>query len=500
MAPFAFAVSPVFLVVLASVAFFALSGLALFRMRTSMAASRPVDVEAAITQLQTRLVPVVGRLGFDGHQMALRDTLGHLIRVRAGVDPNTGSEGMRLARPESLFIEQPPKAVQLSESNLIASSSFEAWASSLCDLIDGFTGIDRSPKASSSFSEPGLVPSSSFEFWAATLCDLISEFASPAPFRYTPLDTFEEDPFIFDTMYKTPVIPDIMVTPPSPRIEEDIYQQPSELSLVASPSFMDLAAECAEEFDGDDVEPSVVIEANEDTSITFAHKLLHELAQHNKDEPTLSLSFRYGSTLSTEIQTDASRLDSEERINDDTQHKQSRTSRYLSPSPAISLPFAVEEHIEECESEETLKSVFESDSEDDETYYSRRPHLSRPKRPSQSMSSMLRNIVEKRNKAQQSRRTESKTDKENVKKHSGTTSKRRFFSKTLATPSEPCKPVTVPTIRFTPPTPPRRFMKENRENLDEDVGLDLEMGMGTDEVVERIAFDLVVDDYGRCFF
>ncbi|KAK7020689.1 hypothetical protein VNI00_017631 [Paramarasmius palmivorus] len=495
MAPFAFAVSPVF-VVLASVAFFALSGLALFKLRASMAASRPVDVEAAMIQLQTQLVPVVGRLGFDGHQMALRDTLGRLIHVRAGTDPNTGSEGMRLARPESLFIEQPPKAVQPLESGLIASSSFEAWASSLCDLIDEFTGIDRSPKAS--FSEPGLAPSSSFEVWAANLCGLISEFASPAPFRYTPLDTFEEDPFIFDTMYKTPVIPDMMVTPPSPRIEEDIYQQPSEPSLVASPSLMDLAAECAEEFDGDDAEPPVVIEANEDPSIILAHELLDGLAQHNKDEPILSLSFRYGSTLSTDIQTNASRLDSEERIDDDTQHKQLRTSRYLSPSSAFSLPFAVEEHIEESEPEERLKSVFESDSEDDETYYSRRPHLSRPKRPSQSMSSMLRHIVEKRNKAQQSRRKESKSDKENVKKHSGTISKRRFFSKTLATPSEPCKSVIVPTIRFTPPTPPRRFT--NREKSSEAVGFVLDLKKGTDEVVERVAFDLVVDDYGRCFF
>jgi hypothetical protein len=58
------------------------------------------------------------------------------------------------------------------------------------------------------------------------------------------------------------------------------------------------------------------------------------------------------------------------------------------------------------------------------------------------------------------------------------------FSTTLATP----QPIKVPIIRFTPPTPPRRFTRREKE----DVGLDLETG----EVVERFAFDLVFDDYG----
>ncbi|KAK7032648.1 hypothetical protein VNI00_012913 [Paramarasmius palmivorus] len=514
MAPIAFAVTPVLLVVLVSVAFFALSGFALFKLRTSIAASRPVDVEAAMSQLQTRLVPVVGRLGFDGHQMALRDTLGRLIRVRAGIDPNAGSEAMLLARPESIFVQEPPKTIQQSEPGLVPSSSFEVWTSSLCELIEDFAGVERTPKTFHQSSlGSGLVASSSFEVWAATLCDLISDFASPAPFRsgFTPLiDTFEDDPYIFDTydtydtMPKTNIIiPDIMVTPPSPRLEEDVDQPLFAPGLLASPSFACVAAECVEELD-DDAEATAIIEDNveikDSAPIALAEEPLDQFAD-TQNEPVLSLSFRYGSTLSTEMPAIVSGPDSEEHT---TEHKKSH-SQYLSPSSTLSVPPIVEEPVwENYEPEGELKSVFESDSEDDETYYSRRPHLSRPGAPpaSQSMSTLLRSIVEKR-KSQQ----KLKDDKENAgprdKKHSRTSKhKRRFFSKTFATPSAPLNTIRVPNIKFTPPTPPRRGVKREMDSGDGGMDLDMGigMGMGMDEGLERVAFDLVVDDYGRCFF
>ncbi|KAK7024280.1 hypothetical protein VNI00_016446 [Paramarasmius palmivorus] len=494
MTPFAYAPATlglkIVLVTTAIITFFALSGLVLYRLRASMASRRPVDVEAAVAQAQTQTIA----------HLALQDTFSRLIRVHAAVEPNAGSEAMLSATPDSMS----PKTIQHPESGLIASSSFEGWAASLCDLIEEFAGGER-------VLEPGLVVSSSFEVWAANLCDLITDFASPAPFRsgFTPLvDTFEDDPYIFDfdTSYdsmpeNTANVPDIIVTAPSlPQIAEYAHYESYEPAVVSSPSFMDMAAECVEELDYDDADTTFVIdddETEDDTPVTLADELLGRSAC-KKDEPVVSLSFGYSSILPTEIQTSVSGLDNEVQTNDCTAHHEHSHSQYLSPSSALSLPPVVEEPIEECEPEETLKSVFESDSEDDDTYYSRRPHLSRPKQPSPSMSSMLRAIVEKR-KAQQNRRQETKNDKENEdnnykKRSRTTTSKRRLFSKALATPSEPSKPIKVPTIRLTPPTPPRRAL--NREKAD--VGLDL--GTERDEVVERVAFDLVFDDHGRCFF
>ncbi|KAK7024458.1 hypothetical protein VNI00_016309 [Paramarasmius palmivorus] len=454
----------------AVIAFFALSGLGLYRLRASMASRRPIDVEAAVAQTQTQSVP----------RLVLQDTPSLLT----GVDLNTGSEAML---PDSM---SSPKIVQHPESGLIASSSFEGWASSLCDLIEEFAAGERAR----------VVASSSFEVWAANLCELISDFASPAPFRsgFTPLvDNFEDDPYIFDTSYDNlnmyePAaknVPEIIVTAPSlPQIAEYAYHESYEPALVSSPSFMDLAAECVEELDTKDADTTFVIEDDTDVETAddipeaLADELLDASTQYTQDEPASLLCFRYGS-----VQTSVFKSSSEQTSDYTPQHSH---SQYLSPSSALSLPLVAEEPIVECEPEETLKSVFESDSEDDDTYYSRRPHLSRPKQPSPSMSSMLRAIVDKR-KAQQSRRKESKNDKENedYKKHSRTiTSKRRLFSKALATPSEPSDPIKVPTFRFTPPTPPRRFT--NRENEDSE----------TDEVVERVAFDLVFDDCGRCFF
>ncbi|KAK7024456.1 hypothetical protein VNI00_016307 [Paramarasmius palmivorus] len=471
----------------AIIAFFALSGLGLYRLRASMASRRPTDVEAAVAQTQTQSVP----------HLAFQHTPSRLVCAHAGVDPNAGSEAMLSATPDSIFSQKSPKTIQHPETRLVASSSFEGWVSSLCDLIEEFAGGERT-------REPGLITSSSFEIWAANLCELISDFTLPAPFRsgFTPLvDTFEDDPYILDTsydnMYYEPTannVPEIIVTAPSlPQIAEDTYHESYEPALVSSPSFMDLAAECVKEIDTNDADTIFIIEddveTEDDIPVALADELLDTCTQYTQDEPASSLSFRYGSVLSTNLQTNASKLHSEQTT---SQHE---LSQYLSPSSALSLPPFVEEPIVECKPEETLKSVFESDSEDDDTYYSRRPHLSRPKQPSPSMSSMLRAIVEK-HKAQQSRRKES-SDKENgthelKKQLRSSTSKRRFFSKALATPTEPRNPIKVPTIRFTPPTPPRRFT--NREN--EDVGMDSE----TNEAGERCAFDLVIDDHGRCFF
>ncbi|KAK7023461.1 hypothetical protein VNI00_016767 [Paramarasmius palmivorus] len=487
MTPFTYAPATlglkIVLVTTAIIAFFTLSGLALYRLRASMASRRPVDVEAALAQTHTQSV----------RHLALQDTPSRLTCVRAGVDPNTGSESMLSATPDSFFFQKSPKTTQPPDSGLVASSSFEGWAASLCDLIEEFASGERT-------RESGLVASSSFEVWAANLCDLISDFAaSPVPFRsgFTPLiDTFEDDPYIFDSSYDniyepTANLPDIIVTAPSlPQIAEYTHYEPYEPALVTSPSFMDLAAECLEELDGEDTEATFVIE--DDIPVALADELLNASTQCTQDELTSLSSLRYGSILSTNLQLSVSRSASEQTNNYTSQQDH---SQYLSPSSALSLPLVVEEPIEKREPEETLKSVFESDSEDDDTYYSRRPHLSRPKQPSPSMSSMLRAIVEKR-KAQQSRRKES-GDKENgdhkLKKRSRpTTSKPGLFSRTLAIPSEPRNPIKVPTIRFTPPTPPRRV--SHTEN--EDIGTEME----TDEVVERIAFDLVFDDHGRCFF
>ncbi|KAK7030309.1 hypothetical protein VNI00_014231 [Paramarasmius palmivorus] len=491
MTPFTYAPATlglkIVLVTTAIIAFFTLSGLALYRLRASMASRRPVDVEAAVAQTHTQSVS----------HLALLDTPSRLICARTGVDPSVRSDATLSATPDSMFSQKSPETVQPMDPALIASSSFEGWAASLCDLIEEFASGERT-------RESGLVTSSSFEVWAANLCDLISDFASPAPFRsgFTPLvDTFEDDPYIFDSSYDniyepTANLPDIIVTAPSlPQIAEDTYES-YEPALVSSPSFMDLAAECVEELDDDSADTTFVIEDDveieDDIPEALADELLDASIQHTQDEPVSSLSLRYGSILSTSPQPSVSGCASKQTNNYTTQYDD---SQYLSPSSALSLPLVVEEPIVECEPEETLKSVFESDSEDDDTYYSRRPHLSRPKQPSPSMSSMLRAIVEKR-KAQQSRRKES-SDKENgdhkLKKRSRpTTSKPGLFSRTLAIPSEPRNPIKVPTIRFTPPTPPRRF--SHTEN--EDVGTDSE----TDEVVERFAFDLVFDDYGRCFF
>jgi hypothetical protein len=88
-----------------------------------------------MSQLQTRLVPVVGRLGFDGHQMALRDTLGRLIHVRtASQDYSTVGalpcpfivrtsdliEDFAVAKRTSKAFHQLPVG-----SGLVASTSFE---------------------------------------------------------------------------------------------------------------------------------------------------------------------------------------------------------------------------------------------------------------------------------------------------------------------------------------------------------------------------------------
>ncbi|KAK7019712.1 hypothetical protein VNI00_017989 [Paramarasmius palmivorus] len=489
MAPFTYAPATlglkIVLITTAIIAFFALSGLGLYRLRASMVSRHPIDVEAAVAQTHTQSAP----------HLALQDTPSRLNCVRTGAGSKTGSETMLSATPDS-------KTTQHPESALIESSSFEGWASSLCDLIEEFASGERT-------RESGLVTSSSFEVWAANLCDLITDFACPAPFRsgFTPLiDNFEDDPYIFDfdTSYdsmpqNTTNVPDIIVTAPSlPQIVEYASHESFESALVSSPSFIDLVAECVDELDCDDADTTFIIdddETEDDIPVALADDELLGQSACKKNEPVVSSSLGYGSILSTEVQPSVSESDNEMQTSDYTTHHEHSHSQYLSPSSALSLPLVVEEPVEECEPEETLKSVFESDSEDDDTYYSRRPHLSRPKQPSPSMSSMLRAIVEKR-KAQQSRRKETKNDKENGDhKHSRTiTSKRRLFSKALATPSEPSNPIKVPTIRLTPPTPPRRAL--NREKAD--VGLDL--GTERDEVVERVAFDLVFDDHGRCFF
>ncbi|KAK7018674.1 hypothetical protein VNI00_018329 [Paramarasmius palmivorus] len=388
MTPFAYAPASlglkVVLITTAIIAFFALSGLALYRLRTSMASRSPVDVEVAVDQIPTQSVSHLG----------LRDTTCRPICVHASVNPNTGSNSMLSATPDWFCSQKSPKTIQHPDSGLIASSSFEGWASSLCGLIEEFTSGERT-------QEPGLVVSSSFEVWAANLCELISDFASPVLFRsgFTPLiDTFDDDPYIFDTSYDnmyepTDNLPDIIVTALSlPQIAEDTSYESCEPALVTSPSFMDLAAEWLKEL-GVETEATFVIEDDVETTenipVALANELLVASTEYTQDEPTLSLSLRDRSILSNE----------EHSIGYTTHHDH---SQYLSPTSALSPPPVVEEPIVECEPEETLKSVFESDSEDDETYYSRRPHLSRTKQPSPSMSSMLRSIVEKR-KAQQNR-------------------------------------------------------------------------------------------------
>ncbi|KAK7024276.1 hypothetical protein VNI00_016442 [Paramarasmius palmivorus] len=351
MTPFAYAPATlglkIVLVTAAIIAFFALSGLALYRLRASMASRRPVDVEAAVAQIPTQAAS----------HLALPDTTSLLICVPAGVDPNAGLKPM--------------------ESTLIASSSFEGWAASLCDLIEEFARGER-------VLESALV---AFDVWAANLCELITDFASPAPFRsgFTPLiDNFEDDPYIFDTSYNsmhenTANVPEIIVTAPSlPQIAEYAHHESYEPALVSSPSFMDLAAEFLEELDGDDADTTFVIEDDEtedDIPVALADELLGQSAC-KKIEPVVSSSLGYGSILSTEVQPSVSESDNEVQTNDYTTHHEHSHSQYLSPSSALSLPLVVEEPIKKCEPEETLKSVFESDSEDDDTYYSRRPHLS----------------------------------------------------------------------------------------------------------------------------
>jgi hypothetical protein len=163
--------------------------------------------------------------------------------------------------------------------------------------------------------------------------------------------------------------------------------------LVASPSLLDLAAEGIEEVDGDDTESPVVIEDDDTEPIILTGKLLDQFLEPPK-EPVLSLSFRYSPI---ELPTFVSGSDSEEHTSDEH-------SQYLSPLSVPSLLPVVKEPV--SEEYEPEGDVFESESEDDEAYHSKHPHLSRPQVPpaSQSMSSLLHNIVENRKSTEELRK------------------------------------------------------------------------------------------------
>ncbi|KAK7027541.1 hypothetical protein VNI00_015175 [Paramarasmius palmivorus] len=234
---------------------FALLGFAIYKVRSWMASRRPVDVEAAISQIQPKVVPVVGHPAFDAQQMNLKDNLQD-SRDAVTTKPSTGTEPIQAARPESLLVEEPVKepVLEVEVENISApgpapSSSFELWANKLFTMKDEFA--DEGCSLSSSYSLTSTIDTDSSstatteehepESEEEDIDDVLSNNTESTYIGLVSLPSFMDLPAILDE--DDVAAPMIMVTPPTPKIEweEDNDNDAFESLLVASPSFTALA-------------------------------------------------------------------------------------------------------------------------------------------------------------------------------------------------------------------------------------------------------------------
>ncbi|KAK7030311.1 hypothetical protein VNI00_014233 [Paramarasmius palmivorus] len=399
---------------------FALLGFGIYKLRSWMASRRPVDVEAAIIQIQTEVVPVVARLGCDSRQMAPNDNL-QGSRDPSTINSSTGAEPIQADRPDSsLLVEEPSKESTLDVEAKISSA-------------------------------PGPAPSSSFEIWANRLFTMKDEFAdegcslSSSYSLASTVDTDCSSTDSTDTIEKEHE-PEVNVYELETEDIDDVLSIDTEstcIGLVSSPSFMDLSAVC----DEDDAAPPTIIITSPTSQI--------EWKEDGDYEPFESLLV--ASPSFTALATAFDEEFNEETINEEDDGL----------DEAMQAMAALTTH--------ELEPIAEEQEPEDE-------EIAEPTRYNSLALLPSSRSATKQGTPQRNR------DKENQNERSPTKHRNSLKSLPMSS-SVSSTPIAVPTIKFTPPTPPRRFIDGD------DVSLESEY-----ESDERVALDIVVDDDGSFFF
>ncbi|KAK7032651.1 hypothetical protein VNI00_012916 [Paramarasmius palmivorus] len=344
---------------------FALLGFGIYQVRSWMASRRPVDVEAAISQVQPEVVPVIGHLAIDAQQMTLKDNLQHLCDATT-VNPSTSVETIQSAAPELLLVEAPLKepVLDVEVKNTLApgptpSSSFEIWANKLFTIKDEF--VDEGCSLSSSYSLASTVDTDCTSIYSTDttegehelevnvyeseeedIDDVLSINTKSTYVGLVSSPSFMDFSAVCDE--GNVAAPSIMITPPTPKIEweEDSDNDAFGSLLVASPSFTALATAFDDE-EGFEEEDDGLDEAMQAMIALTTYELEPIAEEPEEEEEAIAEPNQYTTLALLPSSRSTTRQDTPQRNRDKenspTKHRYS--SKTLPFGPVSSTPKAI---------------------------------------------------------------------------------------------------------------------------------------------------------------